>query len=392
MKKMMVMLTLALASSTVSAESIMKPFNDMGYGTIAGHIQSLSMYRDYDDVGNGANSNLALQFGYTSPDISGIDAGLVYINGGEIYTHNKSEILANDDINIFNEGWLRYKFGPHDFSKTSVVVGRKVRNSEVFRADDFRQKARSIEAVQFETGEIPDTQLIIGHANKLSNWIDTRDLWKFNEFDEVFGTPYDTDGVTWAEGTFSNIQGLEVALFDAFASDITNLVGTRVKCDITGSSALVGYYRHENNVGKASTRNTDVFGLSLQQKIGTVSVEPGFFSVRGSSMRFQETTTGINHPLGSSMMIYAQQFNGGAETAYFKAVTRIRKTVLYALYNYTWHDNQQFDGQELNIVVKQSLMDNFSLALKGGIGHRDWDNGIDNTTATDVRLFATYTF
>ena len=92
------------------------------------------------------------------------------------------------------------------------------------------------------------------------------------------------------------------------------------------------------------------------------------------------------------MMIYAQQFNGGAETAYFKAVTRIRKTVLYALYNYTWHDNQQFDGQELNIVVKQSLMDNFSLALKGGIGHRDWDNGIDNTTATDVRLFATYTF
>jgi hypothetical protein len=114
--------------------------------------------------------------------------------------------------------------------------------------------------------------------------------------------------------------------------------------------------------------------------------------VHGSSMRFQETTTGINHPLGSSMMIYAKQFNGGARTAYLKAVTKIRKTVLYALYNYTWHDNQRFDGQELNIVVKQPIVDNFSLALKGGIGCRDWHNGNNNTTSTDTRLFATYTF
>ena len=392
MKKTIALLTFALASSTVSAESIMKPFNDKGYGTISGRIQSLSMYRDYDDVGNGANSNLALQFGYTTPGVSGFDAGLVYINGGEIYKHNKSEILANDDINVLNEGWLRYNFGTHDLSRTSVVVGRKVRNSEVFRADDFRQKARSIEAVQFETGDIPDTRLIVGHAHKLSNWINTRDLWEFNDFDEVFGTDHDSDGVTWAEGTFSSMQGLEVALFDAYAWDVTNLIGTRVKWDITGNSALAGYYRHENDVGKASTRNTDVFGLSLQQKVGTVSVEPGFFSVHGSSMRFQEATTGINHPLGSSMMIYAQQFNGGARTAYLKAVTKIRKTVLYALYNYTWHDKQRFDGQELNIVVKQQFMDNFSLAFKGGIGHRDCDNGNDNTTATDARLFATYTF
>ncbi|MGD8631794.1 MAG: hypothetical protein PVG72_13835 [Gammaproteobacteria bacterium] len=392
MKKTIVLLTFVLTSSSVSAESIMKPFNDKGYGIISGRIQSLSMYRDYDDIGNGANSNLALQFGYTSPEISGFDAGMVYINGGEIYTHNKSEILANDDINVFNEGWLRYTFGTRDLSRTSIVVGRKVRNSEVFRADDFRQKARSIEAVQFETGDIPDTRLIVGHATKLSNWIDTGDLWKFNEFNEVFGTPYDSDGVTWAEATFGGLQGLEVALFDAYAWDITNLVGTRVKWDITGHSALVGYYRHENAVGKASTRHTDVFGLSLQQKVATVSVEPGFFSVHGSSMRFQEATTGINHPLGSSMMIYAQQFNGGARTAFLKAGTRIRKTVLYALYNYTWQDNQRFDGQELNIVVKQPIVDSFSLAIKGGIGHRDWHNGNSNTTATDARLFATYTF
>ena len=120
MKKTIVLLSFALASSTVSAESIMKPFNDKGYGTISGRIQSLSMYRDYDDVGNGANSNLALKIGYTSPEISGFDAGLVYINAGEIYTNNNSGMLANDDFNVFNEGWLRYNLGALDLSRTSV--------------------------------------------------------------------------------------------------------------------------------------------------------------------------------------------------------------------------------------------------------------------------------
>ena len=46
---------------------------------------------------------------------------------------------------------------------------------------------------------------------------------------------------------------------------MTKLIGTRVKWDLSRNSALVGYYRHENHIGKASTRNMDVYGLSLQQ-------------------------------------------------------------------------------------------------------------------------------
>ena len=66
-------------------------------------------------------------------------------------------------------------------------------------------------------------------------------------------------------------------------------------------------------------------------------------------------------------------------------------TVLYALYNYTFQSGPGFDrGQELNLVIKQPVVDNLSVAVKYGIGHRSGD--IDDQTAHDARLFITYTF
>ena len=116
-------------------------------------------------------------------------------------------------------------------------------------------------------------------------------------------------------------------------------------------------------------------------------------------MAFQELTTGINHALGSSLMIYSQQFNGGTDTLYLKAVTKLEKTqtVLYGLYNFTRHDtgkSNQRHGQELNIVVKQPVpkFDNLAVAFKGGIGYRDGINGTPDTVGTDARVFVTYTF
>ncbi|MBU1191719.1 MAG: hypothetical protein KKE76_08410 [Gammaproteobacteria bacterium] len=87
-------------------------------------------------------------------------------------------------------------------------------------------------------------------------------------------------------------------------------------------------------------------------------------------------------------------YTSGADTAFIKATTKINKTALYALYNYTWQDDPlyNYDAQELNIVVKQPLMEDLSIALKVGIGTRDANNGGDDTTATDARLFLTYVF
>jgi hypothetical protein len=87
-------------------------------------------------------------------------------------------------------------------------------------------------------------------------------------------------------------------------------------------------------------------------------------------------------------------FAGGADTAYLKVTTKINRTALYALYNYTWQDKPayNYDGQELDLVARQSLTDNFSAALKFGVATRDGKNGGNNTTATDTRLLLTYAF
>ena len=391
MKKITVILASALAVSTLWAESILKPINELGYGTFSGRIQSLSMYRDFEGVGNGGDSSLGIILEYTSPEWKGLDGGVAYNYAWEWFDHNDSDLLANNGIHLFNEAWLRYNLGVLDLTNTTVLAGRKINNGEVFRADDFRQKSRSLEMVQVESTDLANHHITVGHALRMSNWIQVGDRWDFNDFGDVFGANYDTDGITWGEVVNSSIEGLELAVFDAYAWDISNLAGTRAKWAANEKTALLGYYRHEGDVGKAASCSAHAYGLSLQQKIGVITLEPGFFSVHGGDLRFQELSTGINHALGSSMMVYAQQFNGGADTIYLKAVAKIKKTTLYGLYNYTWQDKRSFDGQELNLVVKQQITDHFSVAVKGGVGYRDAESG-NNTTATDARLFLTYTF
>ncbi|MDF7826257.1 hypothetical protein P4B35_19675 [Pontiellaceae bacterium B12227] len=387
MKKTTLILATALTASLASAESIMRLFNDKGQGTISGRIQSLTMYRDYEGTGNGANSTLGAVVNYTSPVFSGFDAGLGYNYAGEIYENNNSALLANDAINVLNEGWVRYNFYSLNLTNTTLLAGRKIVNGEVFRADDFRQKARSLETVMVESKDISNTRLTIGHAFRMSNWIQVGDRADFNDLNN-------NDGITWAEAVYSGINELELAVFDAIGWDSVNLIGTRAKYDISEETAILAYLRNESSIGSSSGHHANVLGLSITQKLGAWKLEGGYFGVYGDNLRFQETTTGINHALGASMMIYAQQFAGGADTAYLKAVTKLEstKTVLYALYNYTWQQ-KLWDGQELNIVIKQPVTENLTVAFKGGIGYRLDKNSIGaNTTATDARLFITYAF
>lgn len=394
MTRATLVLALLVAAAPAAADSIMKPFNDKGYGTVSGRLQYLGMYRDFDNGNNGHASTMGLVLGYVTPQWSGFDAGLAYNYAGTVSDGGNASLVANDDIRVLNEGWLRYGFAKAGLAGTSLVVGRKISNGEVFRADDYRQKARSIQAIQLQTRDLPATAITVGHADKLSNWIDAGDRWEFNDLGEVFGVGYDTDGITWGEGVYTGIARLELALFDAYAWDVANLVGARAKYKASDRTALIGYYRHENDVGDAADQNANAYGVAVEQKLGGLTLEPGYFGIRGDDLRFQETTTGINHPLGVSMMIYPSMFAGGADTAYVKATTKINRTSLYALYSYTWHDNPRYlyDGQELNIVVKQQLTNAFSVAVKLAAGARDAQGGGDDTTATDARLFVTYDF
>jgi hypothetical protein len=358
------------------------------------------MYRDFDDGNNNHSTTLAIKLDYLSPEKEGWSIGASYIGAGVLDSMDDDEsdpggrLLGNGRVNIINEAYLNYNMAALGLTNSAATVGRIVNNGEVFRADDFRQKPRAIEAIQFETRDLHSTRLQVGHAWEMSNWIDADPLWKFENFDD-----YGTDGITWGELVNNCIDGLEIAVFDAYAQDIANLIGTRARYSLSDETALLGYYRWERDVGDNSGHDANVFGLSLEQKVGGLKLEGGYFGVHGDDLIFQETTIGINHALGASMMIYARQFNGGADTFYAKAVTKIEqtRTTLYALYNYTRLDkdkNNLRQAQELNLVIKQPVpkIDNLTVSFKGGIGTRDGVNGVSDTTATDARLFVTYAF
>jgi len=373
------------ACTAVAGESPLKPINDLGYGTLSGRLQSVSMYRDYEGSGDGVNSTLGLVLNYTSPEFYGFDFGLGCNLVGALYEHNNTDLLVNDSIYLLNEAWVRYRI----LEKTKLTIGRKINNGEVFREDDYRQKARSIEAIQLEMKEFEGFSLNLGHALRMSNWIQGGDRGEFNNFGDVFGAKDNTAGVTWGELVFTKVKDLEIALFDAYAYDVANLIGLRAKVDVTDTTSLLGYYRHENDTGEFPDRDSDTVGLSVEQKVGPVTLSPGYFGVRGDNLSFQETTTGINHPLGVLMMIYASPFAGDSDTFFFKAQAKIDTTVLYALYNYTWHQNLAYDGQEINLVIKQPIYNQVTVAVKTGFGYRSGDN---DTFASDLRLFITYLF
>ena len=395
--KTSIILTASMAASIASAESIMKPFNDKGYGTIFGRIQSVSMSRNYDIDDNnstdGANSTLGGILGYTTPEFAGFDAGLAYNYAGEIYYDNNTDLLANDAIDIFNEGWLRYNLGAVNLNKTTITVGRKINNAEVFRADDIRQKSRSLEAIQAESTDIDNLRIAGGQAFQSSGVFQKGDMWKFNNFGDTFGAAEDTDGVTWLESTYTGVKNLELAVFDALAWDVANMLGTRIKYDITSKTSILGYGRVEFDTGSARSFNGSALGVSVVQKLGQFRLEGGYLGIYDDGLNFQQATTGFNHALGLSLMIYAGQWNAGADSFYFKATTKIEATgtILYALFNYTDNSDQDTHGYELDFIAKQPIIENLLVVFKGGIGQLETPFDYDKT-GTDVRLFLTYNF
>lgn len=403
--KKIIFIFASVALSCAASDSLLKPVNDLGGGIWALRAQTLSMYRDYEGLGNGYSTTLGWKLDYSTPEWEGLTAGFSYIHvdvlhtGGGRYSSNGEALLSNGNVSELNELWLKYNFGAIGLSNTFVKAGRQVINGEVFRADEFRQKPRSFEAAIIETREIPDTVLTVGHAERLSNVWDNGLDSQFRDIEDVLlpaKGKYETDGITWVEAVYTGITNLEVAVYDAYAHDIANIAGGRVKYRLCEKTAINGYYRHENDAGRGVSHRSNMYGASVEQKLGGVTVEPGFLSISGDTLLFSELGTGINHPLGSSMMIYGSLFNGGADTYYLKATTKIDKTVLYTLYTYTTHDRPisktSYNGHELNVVAKQLLTDRFTVALKVGVGVRDGHGGTADTTATDARLFVTYSF
>lgn len=348
----------------------------------SGRVRSLSMTRDYEGKGTGSNSTLGVLL-HAEGGLSGsVDGAATYIYAEELFASGQSDMLANNDIRILNEAWLRYKSGP----ELALQAGRVISNGEIFQKDDSRQKPRAIEAAQ-----VTLPWLNAGHALRMSHYFQSGDRWKFNDFEKVFNVEGNSEGVSWVDMLFTPNENVEVGVYDAFAWNITHLVGTRIKWNLSTDFSFILYARMESGAGDNEAHSSETYGLSLQKSWGKLKLEPGLLSVHGDTMLFQETTTGFNHALASSMIIYTSPFDGGADTFYLKATTTLGNTGVYLLGMYSVHDQQPYDAEEVNFVLKQPLTEHLDLAFKAGLGYRENDNA-DNTTATDARLFLTYGF
>lgn len=414
MKKALLIFLSVTSFVVVSAESLLEPINDLGYGSWKARLESLSMYSANNwDGGDIQLNTLATKIDYLSPEIANVSGGgsFIYVEpflgGGSWYRRDRDYRLHG-----LNEAWLKYLFEPLGLVDTFIKAGRQVVDSEVFRANEFYQKPCALEAVVLTTKDIPDVSLTIGHAERRSNvWDD-----QFEKID-LLGVAYRVSGhmvrpgaanIEWAEAAYTGITNLEAVVFDAYAPSVANLAGGRVHYALTDMTALNGYYRHEQGSPQffhsSFDYKTDMYGLSIQQKAGDFILEPGLLSVRGDGLLFNERTTGINHPLGASLMgpsFYS--FVGGSDSFYLKASTEIGKTSLYALYNYTRNNHRDIDfsnGQELDVAIKQPLNDHLSVTFKTDIGYSSPRESFyfpsskydHHLFESNLRLFMTYEF
>lgn len=394
----------------LSAEKTIK-INDVQIGTLSGQAQLLSMHRNYEGVGNGASSTLGGVLDFSSVRVRNVGFKLSYVHvevlgtsGGRFGTQQGENLLYNGKVNVFNEAAVDF-FCPK--TKSSFKVGRQVVNGEIFRANPFRQKKRSLEAAVFSLGSIKNLNISIGHANRMSNVWDHRDhnwlTWKFKDLSfaalgkQGGNLAYDTDGFHWIEGVYGT-RNFEIATYYGRASEIADVRGLRSRVSMKSGYDLLTYFRSEESIDQLDTDapyRSMMYGLSVAKTYGIYSLESGFLGISGDGLLFEELNTGINHALGSSLMIYPGIFNGGAKSAYMRAVIKKpNQRLYYFLYTYTWHEASKSainTAQEVDFVFKHPWNAVFSFNLKGGYGIRDNFNG-SKTDAVDLRFFLTHKF
>ena len=313
-------------------------------------------------VGSGTNTAVGLQLCFDGPELGPLSGGLVFDAVEEIHRNGQSTINLNDDVHILTEAWI-----DADITENwKLRLGRQASHGEVFREDVYRHKSRSLEALVLGYDDGEGLSVSAGHAIRLSNWLQFRNFAEFNDFGAVFGDPLlETDGLTWLEGTHSGWEDWEVAMFGACA---------RFRWQWGNEAGLSGFYRHEKGDWN-SLGNSEAFGLAVDGQIGSVDLELGTFSVRGRPLLFQTPTTGLNHPLGALMLICESPFDGGADTAYLKAMCRLESTKFYGLYAFTRHRDLPFEGHEINLVISHDLNEQWNISLKLGYGLRHPDSG-----------------
>ncbi|MEA2012543.1 MAG: hypothetical protein U9O87_05585 [Verrucomicrobiota bacterium] len=423
--KIIAVLAVCVISTAVFAQessSLLKPVNDLNLGTFSGHAQLLYSDLKIDGLGstngegNANSTTLGLKLDYVSPTFAGLTLSLSYIDtevlgsGGGAFDTGKAAgaFIGNGGFSILNEAYISYNAAALGLEKTTLIVGRKVLDTEVMTPGTVTawQKERSYECAVMISEDIQDTVLILGHLERMSNVWATDDAWKFGDLSEdLLGLGWQTRGVEYFQTTYNGIANMEIAVYDAYLHDIMNVAGTRIKYDIDEALSLNVWYKHEcsiqeidNLTDEGKIINSNLYSASLTYAAENFTIEPGFVIMGGNTAKgtalVNQTTLGFNHPLAETIL-YTDQWNGGADTYFVKVDTKIGKTSAYLLAAYTNNDSgvDVSDGYEIDLMVSRPIVENLDASVK--LAYARGDSSVpatDDVVTTLAQVYLTYTF
>lgn len=265
MKKTILATVIAGASMLSFAEenkTFIDEFNEKGYGEFSGYLQSLTMYRDYNDYAGsdptGDASTVALSLEYVTPEFAGFTLGGEWITSATLWENNPDRVM-NNNFNLLHNAYLNYNFSAFDLAKSDLTVGRFTLDTLMMPDITPRQKSQAMEGIAFTTEDIEDSKLIVGWIRKFSSWstLDHNDFsWshafnhEFTDVDDIAGVDYSTSGTYFIDYTYTGIDGLKINVGDYFSEDILNNAFADVTWSVTDSMKWRNIWAHQDSVGR----------------------------------------------------------------------------------------------------------------------------------------------
>ncbi len=416
-----------LFPSASNADDIVKQIEEAGYGSISGQIQHISMGRTRDGndgfgsplAGDAHAGSLTITANYLSPEYKGFSLGLQYVHAIETHSagsydghKNAAYNLSISDFAKLNNVFIRYNFESFGLKESNLTVGRQSLNYNFMTNYNIRQKAQAFEAVVFETKEIDDLTVTLGHLSRFSSWTSKDDLndgsgsAKFIDIENVEGVPYSTKGFQFLETSYTGIPNTSLSIYDYFGHDLYNTFGAKIDYTFNPESTFKYMYRFHYitqwDVGKFSERTgtsvkADTFQTGLKMMYGNFSIEPGIFKVTGDGPEDTLHTPFQPALIGEEPLFeFDLSFEGGSLSYFLESSYNWgEKNSLYFLYLQTKHRRDLSPGgtsREFNLIYSRDITEKAYLKVK--LGNVEYNNhsGVKDGWLNEYRLFLGYKF
>ncbi len=395
---------------------LFKTIKKEGYGDLSGRVQTLLMGRKFENQGSGDtelhSGSTAFSLNYESPAYSGFSVGGEYMYSWKLYSSGDRQafgsldpayVLSNSDFSILNKVYIRLALDDLGWENSYLKVGRQALHTVFAGTYNIRQKDQSYEAVLLHLENNKNLSADLGFIDKFSSWTSRDDLTNgpsangFNPVEKVEGVPYSTNGMPFAEVTYTGFERAELTIYDFYGDDLYNtfgfnIVGTVFESDEFKTDLKIKYIRqsgmdrYENFVGFDLQSDALQAGVNFQK--GDFRIEPGIFIVSGGG-----ADNDIHSPFQPSLIIEEPMvetdagFFGGSQSFFVESNYSWNDNNLYMLYLYTdLHSSNPIDkSKEFDIIYTRNFGSSYYFKLK--MAFVDYDGSAGVTGILDYRLF-----